>query len=297
MAEHGLDGRSPVLGICFDGTGYGTDGAIWGGEVLLADYHGFQRLAHLKYVPLPGGDGAIRHPARAALAHLWAAGMPWTDDLPPVAATSDAERRVILRQLETGFNAPLTSSAGRLFDAVAALIGLRATVTYEAQAAMELEGMVQPSPPAPLSQGEGSDRSGAALLPLSRVERGPEGEVWREKGLGDEGLPLQIDPAPLIAAIAEGVRASLPPARLAAQFHAAFAEAVTRLLARLRAETGVNVAALSGGVFQNLHLLGLLVDQLQAEDFVVLTHEKTPPNDGGLALGQAIIAGLGQLED
>ncbi|MFN8377501.1 MAG: carbamoyltransferase HypF [Anaerolineae bacterium] len=139
MAEQGLHAAEPVLGVCFDGTGYGTDGKIWGGEVLLTGKTGFRRLAHLKYVPLPGGDGAIRHPARAALAHLWAAGVPWTDDLPPVVATTEAERRVLRRQLETGFNAPLTSSAGRLFDAAAALAGVRQIVTYEAQAAMEFE--------------------------------------------------------------------------------------------------------------------------------------------------------------
>ncbi len=193
MAEHGFDGEQPVLGLCFDGTGYGMDGAIWGGEMLLADYHGFRRLAHLKYVPLPGGDSAIRHPARVALAQLWAAGVPWTDDLPPVAATTEAERRVIQRQFESGFNAPLTSSAGRLFDAVAALIGIRPTVTYEAQAAMELEGLVT-SPPNPLSvHGEGE------LPPFA----------LREKGMGDEGLALQIDTSPVIAAIAASVRAGV----------------------------------------------------------------------------------------
>jgi hydrogenase maturation protein HypF len=296
MAEHGLDGEAPVLGICFDGTGYGTDGTIWGGEVLLADYRGFRRLAHLSEVPLPGGDGAIRHPARAALAHLWAAGVPWTDDLPPVAATSEAERRVIRRQLETGFNAPLTSSAGRLFDAVAALIGLRSSVTYEAQAAMELEGLIASFPgvlTAALSGGDAM-RDGD----LASSERGPAGgEISGMRGQREQDFPLQIDAAPLIAAIAEGVRAGRTPAMLAAQFHAALADAVARLLLRLRDETGVNVAALSGGVFQNLRLLGLLVDKLDSAGFVVLTHEKAPPNDGGLALGQAIIGGLAPLED
>ena len=145
MAEHGLDGRSPVIGFSFDGTGYGTDGAIWGGEVLLADYRGFRRLAHLAYIPLPGGDAAIKRPYRIALAHLWAAGVPWTPDLPPVDACPEAERRVLLRQLEAGINTVPTSSMGRLFDAVAALAGIRQTVTYEAQAAIEMEAFAEVS--------------------------------------------------------------------------------------------------------------------------------------------------------
>ncbi|MBL8146221.1 MAG: carbamoyltransferase HypF [Anaerolineae bacterium] len=336
MAEHGLDGASPVLGVCFDGTGYGTDGAIWGGEVLLADYLGFRRLAHLKVVPLPGGDSAIRHPSRAALAHLWAADVLWTDDLPPVAATTPAERRVLLRQLETGFNAQPTSSAGRLFDALAAMAGLRQSVTYEAQAAMELEGLlgpltspspllVRPSSLTPLPQSEGNSPAAPVVLPLSGTERGPGGEVWpesrpdsrpgnsssgslpfslREKGLGDEREslstfftllptnPVQIDAGPVIRAIAQDVRAGVPAAVSAAKFHTALAEATVRLLIQLRDVTGVNVAALSGGVFQNTALLGLVVDGLYHAGFEVLVHELTPPNDGGLALGQAIVGGL-----
>ena len=332
MAEHGLDGASPVLGVCFDGTGYGTDGAIWGGEVLLADYHGFRRLAHLKYVPLPGGDGAIRHPSRAALAHLWAAVVPWADDLPPVAATTEAERRVLRRQLETGFNAPPTSSAGRLFDAVAALAGVRQTVSYEAQAAMEFEGLIhllipnephprpplfRPSPLTPLPQGEGNSPAARFLIPFSLREKGLGDEGEREKGLGDEGEaergsrgevrvevyafallptnPIQLDAGPVIRAIAQDVRAGVPAAEIAAKFHAALADATVRLLIHLREKTGVNVAAPSGGVFQNTALLGLVSDGLTEAGFAVLTHEKTPPNDGGLALGQAIVGGLAMI--
>ena len=271
MAEHGLDGSTPVLGVCFDGTGYGTDGTIWGGEFLLADYHGFRRLAHLKPVPLPGGDSAIRHPARVALAHLWAGGVPWTDDLPPVAATSAAERRVLGRQLETGFSAPLTSSMGRLFDAVAALAGVRQSVSYEAQAAMEFEGLAQS--PASLDWGRGS--AALAILP---------------------GDPVQLDAAPVIRALAEAVREGVPAAKLARWFHAALAEATVQLMLRLRNETGVGVAALSGGVFQNARLLALVADGLREAGFTVLVHQKTPPNDGGLALGQAIVGGLADIE-
>jgi hydrogenase maturation protein HypF len=290
MAEHGRTGETPVLGLCFDGTGYGSDGAIWGGELLFADYRGFRRLAHLRYTPLPGGDSAIRHPARAALAHLWAAGVPWTDDLPPVAATTEAERRVILRQLETGFNAPLTSSAGRLFDAVAALVGLSPAVTYEAQAAMEFENLT-PRPRVRPEEGEPRDRTHHP----SPEWRGAGGEVYDFALLPTD--PLQLDARPVLAAVAADVRAGVPAAVIAAKFHAALAQAAVRLLVRARTETGVNVAALSGGVFQNTVLLAAVSDGLRDAGFDVLIHEKTPPNDGGLALGQAILGGLKQTEE
>ena len=139
MAEHGLDGSQPVIGVAFDGTGYGDDGAIWGGEFLLSDYRGYKRLLHLDYFPLPGGDAAIRQPARTALALLWASGMEWDAQLAAFQEFRTEERENLLTQLERGLNAPQTSSMGRLFDAAAALAGVRQRVNYEAQAAIEFE--------------------------------------------------------------------------------------------------------------------------------------------------------------
>ncbi|MCC6616197.1 MAG: carbamoyltransferase HypF [Anaerolineae bacterium] len=272
MAEHGLDGTQPVIGVCFDGTGYGTDGAIWGGEVLIADYDGFRRAAHLKYIPLPGGDASIKRPYRLALAHLWAAGIGWDETLAPVASCSETEQRVLRRQFETGFNTVSSSSMGRLFDAVAALIGVRETITYEAQAAIELEGLLPPLDAAV------NDRASAYTFDLF-----------------DNGDGRIIDPAPVIAAVVADVRQGVLPEIIAGRFHAAVAVVVARICAYLRADTGLDTVALSGGVFQNVHLLDATARRLRGRGFTVLTHRVVPANDGGLALGQAVI-GCRQLE-
>ena len=258
MAENGLPGDRSVIGVAFDGTGYGTDGAIWGGEVLVADYATARRVAHLKYVPLPGGDEAIRRPYRTALAHLWAAGVNWEAGLPPVDAASDLERSVLRQQLEREVNTIPTSSVGRLFDAVSALAGVRQRVNYEAQAAIELE---------------------------MRVD--PEVEDAYAFALGDDGV---IDPAPLIRAVVDDVRAGAPAGTIAAKFHNGLAEVVVDVCRRQREETGLDTVALSGGVFQNVTLLGLVVPRLRDADFTVTTHRQVPPNDGGIALGQAVVA-------
>lgn len=259
MAEHGL--TAPIIGVCFDGTGYGDDGAIWGGEVLIADYAGFRRAAHLRYVPLPGGDTAIKRPYRVALAHLWAAGIAWDDDIPSVAACPPAERRILARQLETGFQTVPTSSMGRLFDAAASLIGLRHTVTYEAQAAMELEGIID-------------DKEAGAYTFDLKAE--PDGT-------------LLFDPAPAICALVEDVRAGVPTGVMAARFHGAVADATARACLALREATRLNEVGLSGGVFQNIALLDATTRGLRAAGFTVYTHRLVPPNDGGLALGQTAV--------
>jgi hydrogenase maturation protein HypF len=256
MVEHYLDGTEPVIGFSFDGTGYGLDGAVWGGEVFIADYRGFERAAYLKYTLLAGGDAAVKRPYRLALAHLWAAGLPWDEQLPCVAACPEVERRVIKRQLETGLNVVPTSSFGRLFDAVASLAGVRHTVTYEAQAAIELESLAVPG----IETGYAFDWDGS-----------------------------QFDAAPVIQAVAADVLAGFPVPVIAAKFHNAVADVIVQISLHLRRQTGLKRVALSGGVFQNTTLLKLATGRLQVHEFTVLTHRRVPPNDGGLALGQAVI--------
>jgi hydrogenase maturation protein HypF len=273
MAEHGLDGQQPVIGICFDGTGYGPDHAIWGGELMLADYHGFSRIAHLKYVSLPGGDAAIKRPYRAALAHLWAAGVDWDEGLPTVAACRAVEQGIIKRQLETGLNCVATSSMGRLFDAMASLAGVRQTVTYEGQAAIEFEAMMAGRVTEPYQFGL---PAGLRSLP--------------------EKYPVEIDAAPVVRAAVADVKRGVSGAIISTRFHGAVADMVLRLGLWLRENEGINTVALSGGVFQNVALLELTSLRLKADGFAVLTHRAVPPNDGGLALGQALIANARLIE-
>ncbi|MCL6511086.1 MAG: carbamoyltransferase HypF [Anaerolineae bacterium] len=262
LVEHGYAPDEFVIGISFDGTGYGSDGAIWGGEVLIANCRTFRRAAHLKYVPLPGGDAGIKRPYRVALAHLWSAGLPWDDDLPCVAACSPVERRILQQQLERAVHCPPTSSMGRLFDAIAALIGVRQTITYEAQAAIELE--------ARCDEAEGG--------------RYP----WTiETATDDDGLVL--DPAPMLRAIVGDLRAGVRPGAIASKVHNTIAELIVEVSAHLRDRTGLATVALSGGVFQNATLLRRTLIGLRAAGFRALTHQAVPPNDGGLALGQAAI--------
>jgi hydrogenase maturation protein HypF len=261
MAEHGMDGSEPVLGVSFDGTGYGTDGAIWGGEVMIADHRSFQRVARLKYVPLPGGDAAVKRPYRMALAHLMAAGIAWDEDLPCVAAAPKEERRILRRQIETGLNCVDTSSMGRLFDAVASLVGVCHVASYEAQGAIELE------------------------MASSVIDRNYKFEIVELDG-------LIIDPATALLALVTDMRAGVPRAVMAARFHAGVAEMITEVCVRLRARGAPPVAGLTGGVFQNVLLLRETKARLERNGFRVLIHQVVPPNDGGLALGQAVLGAM-----
>lgn len=260
MAEHGLDGTTPVIGVAFDGTGYGDDGTVWGGEILLADYAGHRRFAHLVPAPLPGGDAGVANPCRLALARLWAAGLPWDADLPCVTACAPEELNLLERQLTRGLACVATSSMGRLFDAVSSLAGVCHRAGYEAQAAVELE--------AAAAAAWDADTSAYAF--------GVTAGAW--------------DPAPVLRALVADLRRGTPPAVLAARFHRGVARAVAETCRRAHRDTGLAVVALSGGVFANALLEEECARLLAGDGFAVLRHGEVPPNDGGLALGQLVVA-------
>lgn len=264
MGEHGLGRDERVVGVAFDGTGYGLDGAVWGGEVLVGGYASVRRAAHLRYVPLPGGDAAVLRPYRMALAHLDAARVPWDEQLPPVVACPAAERRVLEHQLATGFGCTPTSSMGRLFDAVASLVGVRQRVDYEAEAAIGLEGLA---------------RGVAADLPYAFAVDDRA-----------DGRPAVADAAPVVRAVASDVRAGVPVEQVAARFHAGVAALVEELAVAARAWSGLEVVVLGGGVFQNALLLASSRSRLESRGFAVLQPRLLPPNDGGIALGQILVA-------
>jgi hydrogenase maturation protein HypF len=268
MAEHGLGPDERVIGIAFDGTGYGPDGAVWGGEVLVADYKAYRRAAHLGYVPLAGGDASVIRPYRMALAHLHTAGVPWDPGLPPVAACPPAERDLLARQLGTGADCVPTSSMGRLFDAVSALAGVRQHVDYEAEAAILLEGLAHGS------------RAGLSDPYGFEVRPRPDG-------------PDVADPGPMIRQIAAEVLGGVPRALVAARFHASVIALIAGLAGRCREQTGLGVVALGGGVFQNALLVAGAERILRDRGFTVLRPRLLPPNDGGIALGQLVIGAAG----
>ncbi len=266
LAEHGRIGE-PIIGVAFDGTGYGCDHTIWGGEILRLgpDSHRFVRAAHLLPVPLPGGDTAVRNPWRMALAQLWAADLDWTPDLAPVAAADPQELALVRSQLDSGTGCVPCSSMGRLFDAVASLLGVRHRIDYEGQAAIELEALAESAGDAP-----------GPSLPLA----------VRADGV--------IDPAPLVQTLVSALYAGTRPALLAASFHRAVAGAVATAVGRVAGPT--RLVGLTGGVFQNVLLLQSCRTLLQRNGFEVLIHRTVPPNDGGLALGQAAVSMLTALE-
>ncbi|HUN84273.1 MAG TPA: carbamoyltransferase HypF [Terracidiphilus sp.] len=261
MAEHGLSG--PVIGLSLDGTGYGTDGKIWGGEVLICRLDGFERVAHLDYAPMPGGEAAIREPWRMAFAHLRAAGFA-DEEARELAGATEQEARLMARMIDRGINAPLTSSLGRLFDAVAALILHRSRVHYEAQAAIELEGLAV----------DEDDH-------LHRQEYVPE--------LCEGGDSLILKTGNLWRSVIEDAQRGVPRQRIAAEFHAGIAEGFTRAATRARETTGISQVALSGGCLHNRRLTRLLRSGLEEKGFNVLLHRNVSPGDGGLSYGQAVI--------
>jgi hydrogenase maturation protein HypF len=262
MAENEIPSDESVIGLAFDGTGYGDDGAIWGGEWLVANYKNYQRFGHLRYLPLPGGDAAIHNPARTALAYLWASQKDWNGDLPPVLALAEQEKLALQYQLEHSINIVQTSSMGRLFDAIAALIGVRAKVNYEAQAAIELEAMAAP------------DEKGKYTFNMLNSGKGG----------------LIFDPTPLLQEISQDFMQGVDPAIISARFHNAIVELISSSLMAMRDTFHINTVVLSGGVWQNIVLLQKTLQKLRYNGFTVLTHSQVPPNDGGVSLGQAVIA-------
>ena len=263
LAEHGLEG--PVLGVSFDGTGYGTDGCIWGGEFMQATPADFTRLAHFRYLPLPGGERAAKEPWRQALWVLQQLyGEAIAERRPDFIAAIPAGWQLLLQAAKAGLNAPLTSSAGRVFDTAAALLGVRLVNNYEGQAAVELE--------------------------LLAMQAGAPGRVLPYEIRGKNGI-MEIDFLPVFAVLSDGAQQpQAVRAALAMDFHATMAALITDVLQRLRERTGLACAALAGGVFQNKTLLELTVPQLADAGFTVLLNRQVPPNDGGLALGQAAAA-------
>jgi hydrogenase maturation protein HypF len=281
MAENDISGRA--LGVSWDGTGYGSDGTIWGGEFLLTETPGtFTRVGHLRTFRLPGGDKAVREPRRVALGLLYELFGDATFSkmsLPPLADTTSTERSIIRQMLRQKLNAPVTSSAGRLFDAVAALIGLRQRVNFEGQAAMDLEFA---------AEGVTTEAVYPFGIGDSRLEiRDSQGPIAnRQSPIPNPQSPIVINWEPLILAIIEDAQRGVAAAEIAARFHNTLAQVIVQVAQRV----GEHRVVLSGGVFQNKYLLERTVRQLQAAGFHPYWHQRVPSNDGGIALGQAVVA-------
>jgi len=262
MVENGV--QEPVIGVALDGTGYGNDGTIWGGEFLVADYKSFHRVGHLEYVPMPGGAAAIERPYRMAFSYIFTIlgksiidnGLPFMKDI------DQHEQEIMKQQLEKGINSPQTSSCGRLFDGVSALLGIRGRVDYEAQAAVELEMAV-------------TDAIGEAkTYPFSIVEQ--------------DGVRI-VKLKEMFEAIIDDMD-RLPVGTISLGFHYTIARLTAEMCRLIAKETKLCKVALSGGVFQNRLLSRLTINALGKEGFEVLTHSRVPTNDGGISLGQAVIA-------
>jgi hydrogenase maturation protein HypF len=287
LADNGLEG--PVIGVTFDGTGMGADGKIWGGEFLVADYRNFRRAGHLEYLPLPGGDAAIKRPYRTAIGYILT--LLGEDALAAVIATlnqvkgkqsqlasigqvTEVEIEVIKRQIERKINSPLTSSMGRLFDAMSALLGVRGEIDYEGQAAVELE-MAAYSSVIATSVSDEVISTAQESYPYRIVE----GEGIRIVRLKD-----------LLSAVIEDLQQGVSRGRISVKFHNTVAGMINEMCRLIADETGITQVALSGGVFQNRLLLRKTVSLLESSGFQVFTHRQVPCNDGGISLGQAVIA-------
>ncbi len=258
MADNGLNQKEAVIGLAFDGTGYGTDGAIWGGEVLISNWEKFERPYHLEYVSLPGGDAAVRKPARMALSLILHAGInPESYAFPFHQSLDQDERAAVANQVRTGFNTPKTSSLGRLFDGVAALIGLHQQISYEAQNAIALETIADP------------EEQSRYDFPI-------------ENG--------QILVSPAIRTIVRDIEQKTAPAVISARFHNGLADCAVHVSEQIRTQTGLRQVVLSGGVWQNKILIKRTITALNASGFEIFWPHKLPTNDGGVSLGQALVA-------
>ncbi len=260
MAEHKLEG--PLIGLSFDGTGYGTDAAIWGGEILIAEEHDFERAGHLAYVAMPGGSAAVKAPWRMALSYLRDAyGEQFRElKLPLLTEIESAKLTVIGEMITKGVNAPMTSSLGRLFDGVAAICGIRSQVNFEGQAAMELE-----------------------MLAADAAQ-----SIYDYDWIA--GDTVNVQPAPIIRGIVKDLQQGRSAADISAKFHQTLIRLFTDLCAVIGKDRGLDRVVLSGGVFQNSILLTGLTDALEKRRFTVFSHRQVPSNDGGIALGQAVVA-------
>ncbi|MBA7505157.1 Carbamoyltransferase HypF [subsurface metagenome] len=279
MADNGL--QSAVIGVAFDGTGMGADEHIWGGEFLVADCKSFSRLGHLEYLPLPGGDAAIKRPYRTAIGYILS--LLGEDALRRLTFTeqvSEGEAEIIKRQIERGLNSPLTSSMGRLFDAVSALIGIRGKIDYEGQAAVELEMAAYAC--------HCEERDSSLTLGTSSAISN-DNESYPYSITKDRGMRV-ITLRDLLQAIVEDLKQGSSKARISVKFHNTVAQMTNEMCQLIADETGINQVALSGGVFQNRLLLNKTASLLEKSSFQVFTHKQVPCNDGGISLGQAVIA-------
>jgi hydrogenase maturation protein HypF len=287
LADNGID--SPVIGVALDGTGMGADGNIWGGEFLVADYRNFRRLGHLEYLPLPGGDAAVKRPYRTAIAYiLTLLGKNALDaviatlstakrkqsQLASIGEVSEVEIEVIKRQIERRINSPLSSSMGRLFDAISALLGIKGEIDYEGQAAVELE-MAAYSSLVARSVSDEAISNVQGSYPYCVVE--------------DEGIRI-VRLGNLLSAVIEDLRQGISRGTISVKFHNTVARMINEMCHLIADETGITQVALSGGVFQNRLLLRKTVKLLESSGFQVFTHRQVPCNDGGISLGQAVIA-------
>lgn len=270
MSENHIPSNFYVIGLSFDGTGYGTDGSIWGGEIFLSDYKQFNRLFHLKYYRLPGGEMAIRNPARAAIAYLLQSNIDLDSRLSPLKSIPSDQLSVIRSQLTHQINSPYTSSMGRLFDVVASLAGLRHSINYEAQAAIELEAII-----------DHTEKSAYEFVIC---------QSDLNNSIIDQSSQMVIDPSPVLAEIVRDYLSGCPPSIISAKFHNGLVNMIIKLCCEIRKQYSISDVVLSGGVWQNQTLLTNTIINLRKHQFNPIIHNTLPPNDGGLSLGQAIIA-------